>query len=227
MRVYKSYRGALLVDNLGYIFYLCFFIKLSLVSFMFFYFFSYVKEVIVSKMASTKVLEKKKAFVSELAEKLKKSCVGVVVDYKGIPASEDSALRKQLREAKSDYFVVKNTLLGRAVKLADLSGLEPFLKGSTAVAISEDDYSCAARILNDFSEKNDYFSIKAGFVEGEVINAEKIKELAKIPSKEVLLANLLRALNSPIAGFATVLSGTIRSLAIVINAIAKKQQAAS
>ena len=224
MRVYKSYRGALLVDNLGYIFYLCFFIKLSLVSFVLFF---YVKGVIIFKMASTKVLEKKKAFVSDLAEKLKKSCVGVVVDYKGIPASEDSALRKQLREVKSDYFVVKNTLLGRAVKLANLSGLESFLKGSTAVAISEDDYSSAARILNDFSEKNDYFNIKAGFVEGEVINVEKIKELAKIPSKEVLLANLLRALNSPIAGFATVLNGTIRSFAIVINAIAKKQQAAS
>ena len=177
-------------------------------------------------MASTKKKKKKKAFVSDLAEK-QKSCVGVVVDYKGIPASEDSVLRKQLREAKSDYFVVKNTLLGRAVKLANLSGLESFLKGSTAVAISEDDYSSAARILNDFSEKNDYFNIKAGFVEGEVINVEKIKELAKIPSKEVLLANLLRALNSPIAGFATVLNGTIRSFAIVINAIAKKQQAAS
>ena len=178
-------------------------------------------------MASTKVLEQKKAFVSDLAEKLKKSCVGVVVDYKGISASEDSNLRRKLREAKSDYFVVKNTLLGRAVKLADLGDLESSLKGSTAVAISEDDYSSAARILNDFSEKNDYFNIKAGFVEGEVISVEKVKELAKIPSKEVLLTNLLRTLNSPMAGFATVLSGTIRSLAIVINAIAKKQQVTS
>ena len=144
-----------------------------------------------------------------------------------ISATEDSSLRRQLREANSNYFVVKNTLLCRAVEMAKLDGLREVLKGSTAVAISEDDYSSAARILNDFSEKNDYFNIKAGFVEGEVINVEKIKELAKIPSKEVLLANLLRALNSPIAGFATVLNGTIRSFAIVINAIAKKQQAAS
>ena len=110
-------------------------------------------------MASTKVLEQKKAIVSELAEKLKKSCVGVIVDYKGIPADEDSSLRKQLREAKSDYFVVKNTLFRRAVKLAELEGLETFLEGSTAVALSKDDYSSAARILNDSSEKNDFFNV--------------------------------------------------------------------
>ena len=182
-----------------------------------------IKEVIIGKMANAKVLENKKKFVSDLAEKLKKSCIGVIVDYKGISATEDSSLRRQLREANSNYFVVKNTLLCRAVEMAKLDGLREVLKGSTAVALSEDDYSSAARILNDFSEKNDYFNLKAGFVEGEVIDVSRVKELAKLPSKEVLLASLLRALNSPITGFATVLSGTIRSFALVIKAIAEKQ----
>lgn len=185
----------------------------------------YVKEVI-RKLASEKVLARKKEFVSELAEKLKKSCVGVIVDYGGITASDDASLRKQLKGASSEYFVIKNTLLGRAVKQARLENLQPVLKGSTAVALSEEDYSSAARILNDFSEKNDYFSLKAGFVEGKVIDVKELKELAKLPSKEVLLANLLRVLNSPVTGLAVVLNGTIRSLAVVIKAIAEKKQAA-
>jgi len=176
-------------------------------------------------MASEKILEKKKAFVAELAEKLKGSCVGVVVAFKGINAVDDTELRAKIRKSNSEYFVVKNTLLSRAVKLAGLGDLAESLKGSTAIAISKDDYSSAAKVLSEFSEKNDFFKLKAGFVEGKVVSQSEVEALAKLPSKEILVAMVLRALNSPISGLATVLQGTIRSLAIVLNAIKDKQAA--
>ena len=176
-------------------------------------------------MASEKVLEKKKSYVSKLAKLLRSSCVGVVVDYSGISATDDAGLRRCLRESNSEYFVVKNTLLSRSAKQSGLDDLVQYLKGSTAIALSKDDYSSAARILVDFSKKNDYFKVKAGFIEGKVVDKKEIDALAKLPNKEVLVANLLRALNSPVSGLANVLSGTIRSLTIVLNAVSEKKAA--
>lgn len=174
-------------------------------------------------MPSQKVLEQKKALVSDLAEKLKSSCAGVFVSYKGINVADDTKLRKELREAGVEYTVVKNTLLLRACEEAGLSGLEPVLKGTTAVAISKDDYVAAARILCKFSESKDFFKTKAGFIDGETVDESKVKELSKLPSKEILVAQVLGTMNAPITGLATVLNGTIRSLAIALNAIAEKQ----
>lgn len=176
-------------------------------------------------MANEKSLERKKAFVADLAERLKKSCVGVFVDYKGINAADDTSLRSKLRKVNSDYFVVKNTLLSRAAKIAGLESLDSVFKGSTAVAISQDDYSSAAKILYDFSKENDYFKIKSGFIEGKVVDTAKLEALAKLPSKEVLLSNLVRSLNAPISGIAIALNGTIRSLAIALSEVAKKKAA--
>ncbi len=176
-------------------------------------------------MPSEKILEKKKAIVSELEEKLKSSCAGVVVSYKGINVADDTVLRKQLREAGIDYFVVKNTLLSRAVKEVGLEEIDGVLEGTTAIALSKEDHVAAARILCEFAKKHDFFKIKSGFVEGKVIDDAEIDRLAKLPSKEVLIAQVLRGLNAPISGFVNVLSGTIRSLAIVLNAIAEKKGA--
>ena len=176
-------------------------------------------------MANEKTLERKKAFVEDLARKLKGSCVGVFVDYKGINAVDDASLRSELRKSNSDYFVVKNTLLSRATKIAGLENLDSVFKGSTAVAISKDDYSSAAKILYEFSKNNDYFKLKAGFVEGKVVDTDEIKSLAKLPSKEVILSNLVRSLNAPISGMAIALNGTVRSLAIAISEVAKNKAA--
>lgn len=176
-------------------------------------------------MPSQKILEQKKALVSELSDKLKNSCAGVFVSYKGINVADDTKLRKELREAGVEYTVVKNTLLLRACEDAGLSGLEPVLKGTTAVAISKDDYVSAARILCKFAESNNYFKTKAGFIDGETVDESKVTELSKLPSKEILLAQVLGTMNAPITGLATVLNGTIRALAIALNAIAEKQSA--
>ena len=176
-------------------------------------------------MPSEKILAQKKALVEQLAEKLKNSCAGVFVEYKGITVEDDTKLRKELREANVEYSVIKNTLLSRAANEAGLEGLEPILKGTTAVALSADDYVAAAKILCKFAKDNEFFKAKAGFVDGKVIDKAEVENLSKLPSKEILVAQVLGTMNAPIAGLATVLNGTIRSLVIALNAIAQKQSA--
>ena len=175
-------------------------------------------------MPSEKVLEQKKQIVAELSESLKNSCIGVIVNYKGITVAEDTKLRKQLRET-GEYKVVKNTLLKLALKDAGIEGLDSVLEGTTAIALSKDDYTGSANALCDFADKSKTFEIKAGFVDGKVIDVEAVKSLAKLPSKEVLVAQALSGLNAPITGFVTVLNGTMKGLVVALNAIAEKQAA--
>lgn len=153
-------------------------------------------------MPSTAVLEMKKQQVADLSERIKNSCAGVVVDYKGITVEDDTKLRRELREANVEYTVVKNTILGRAADAAGLEGLESVLEGTTAIATSADDYVASARILQKFADTHDSFSIKSGYLDGEVIPLEKIIALAKLPSREVLLATVCSVFNAPIAAFA-------------------------
>ncbi len=153
-------------------------------------------------MPSEKVLEQKKQIVAELTEELKGACAGVVVDYKGTSVADDTALRKELREAGVHYFVVKNTLLGRAADEAGLGEMKSVLEGTTAIAISTDDYTAAARILKKFADAHENFSIKCGFLDGSVVDTATVESLAKLPSREVLLATVLGAFQAPIAAFA-------------------------
>lgn len=175
-------------------------------------------------MPSAKVLEQKKAIVGGLTEKLKASCAGVVVSYQGINVADDTKLRKDLREAGVEYMVAKNTLLRRAATDAGLENLNSVLSGSTAIAISESDYVAASKILCEFAKEHEFFKIKSGFIDDSVIDEKEIKNLAKLPSREVLIAQVLGGLNAPIAGFANVLNGTIRGLVVALNAIAQKKQ---
>ncbi len=153
-------------------------------------------------MPSEKVLELKKQQVAALKERLDGSIAGVVVDYKGISVEDDTKLRKELREAGVEYTVVKNTLLGRAIDGTSLADMGSALEGTTAIATSKDDYVAAARILGKYAEKSSTFALKTGYLDGEVISLEKLDALAKLPSREVLLATVLSAFNAPIASFA-------------------------
>ena len=117
-------------------------------------------------MPSQKILESKQQYVNELAEKLKNSACGVIVDYKGINVADDTALRRSLREAGVEYFVVKNTLLKRAAEAAGIEGLDEHLEGTTAIALSKEDIIIAPKLLYKQAEASkDSFSIKVGFVE--------------------------------------------------------------
>lgn len=153
-------------------------------------------------MPSTAVLEKKKQMVADLSERIKNSCAGVVVDYKGINVEDDTKLRRELREAGVEYSVVKNSILGRAAQDAGLEGLDSVLEGTTAIATSADDYVTSARILQKYADSHDNFSLKSGYLDGEVISMEKLIALAKLPSREVLLATVCSVFNAPIAAFA-------------------------
>ena len=156
-------------------------------------------------MPSTVILEKKQAQVAALAERIKGSIAGVIVDYKGINVEDDTKLRKELREAGVEYTVVKNTLLKRAAEAAGLDGIDPVLEGTTAIATSDDDYVASARILQKYADGHDNFSLKSGYLDGEVIDLTKLQSLAKLPSREVLLSRLLGSMQSPITNFARVI----------------------
>ena len=160
-------------------------------------------------MPSAIVLEQKKQVVAELTERLNNSVAGVIVDYKGINVADDTALRQELREAGVEYTVVKNTLLKLAIAGTELSGLDSVLEGTTAIATSADDYVAAARILNKFADTHKNFEIKNGFIDKEVIDVAKISGLAKLPSREVLLANVLGAFQAPISAFARAIQAIV------------------
>jgi len=153
-------------------------------------------------LPNASVLELKKQQVAELSEKLSKAVTGVVVDYKGTTVADDTALRKELRENGIEYFVVKNTILGRAIEGTDLEEMKSVLEGTTAIALSNEDYTAAARILSKFAESHDNFKIKSGFLDGKVVDTATIESLAKLPTKEVLLATVCSAFQAPIAAFA-------------------------
>lgn len=177
-------------------------------------------------MPSEKVLKEKQAVVAELAEKLSGSVAGVLVDYKGITVADDTKLRKELREAGVEYSVLKNTILLRACEKAELGELGSVLSGTTALAVSKEDPVAAAKILSKYADASKgKFSIKAGFVEGKVIDADGVKDLATLPSREELVAKALGGLNAPITSFVYVLNANLRGLAVALNAIAEKKGA--
>lgn len=167
-------------------------------------------------MPNAKVLKSKKAVVDVLADKLQNATAAVFVDYKGITVAQDTDLRVKFREAGVDYSVVKNTLTRFAAKEVGFEALDPVLNGTTALAISMEDEIAPARVITDFMKKNPKlaFSVKAGFVDGEVVDADTIKQLGELPGKDVLVAMVLGTMNAPIA-----------ALARAINAIAEQKGA--
>ena len=164
-------------------------------------------------MPSEKILKEKEQYVAELTEKLNGSVAGVLVDYKGINVADDTKLRRELREAGVEYSVVKNTMLRFAVKNVGFEELVPHLEGTTALAVSKEDPIAAAKILNKYAEgSKGKFSIKAGFMEGKVLDQAGVEQIAKLPGKTELLCMLCSALN-----------GNIRGLAVALNAIVEKE----
>ena len=153
-------------------------------------------------MPNAKVLEQKQKIVEELKGKIDAAVTGILVDYRGINVADDTALRKELRENGVDYFVVKNTLLSRAIEGTDLEGMKSVLEGTTAIALSNEDYAAPARILSKFADKSETFNIKAGFIDGAIADLDTIGAIAKLPSREVLLATVVGAFQAPIAAFA-------------------------
>ena len=150
-------------------------------------------------------VELKQPIVAAIAEDIKDAQAVVVVDYRGLTVTEDTELRKQLREAGVTYKVQKNTMIKRAIEGTDFAGLAEHLEGPTAIAISKDDATAPARILSNFAKTAKALEFKAGVVEGTVYDAAGLAELASIPSRDELLSRLLGSMQSPIANFARVI----------------------
>ena len=151
-------------------------------------------------------VELKQPIVQEISEMINGAQSVVVVDYRGLTVAEDTQSRKQLREAGVSYKVYKNTLVNRAVEGTEFESLRDSLEGPNAFAVSTEDATAPARVLAEFAKKAPNLEIKAGVVEGTFYDAEGMKAIASVPSREVLLSKLLGSIQSPITNLARVLN---------------------
>jgi len=150
-------------------------------------------------------VELKQPVIQEISDNIKDAQSVVVVDYRGLTVAEDTQLRRELREAGVTYKVYKNTMMNFAFKDTDFESLSPVLEGPSAIAISVDDATAPARVLSKFAKNAPALEIKAGVVEGTYYDADGMKAIASVPSRDELLSKLLGSLQSPIANMARVL----------------------
>ncbi len=156
-------------------------------------------------MASEKIIAQKEAAIKELAEQFKTDKLILLVDYRGINVEQVTKLRSDLRNANASYKVIKNNIVKRALNLNGENGLDSLLEGPTAVVTSKEDYLEASKIIYKFSKDNDFYKIKGGIIDGQVMTAEEIITLAKLPSRQELLAKLAGALLGNITKLAVAL----------------------
>jgi len=165
--------------------------------------------------------KQKEKIVKNLAEEIKVAKAVVFSDFKGLPVKDMAALRRQLREKEIKMQVLKKTLLTIAFKEAGMKINAKELEGQIAVAISSKDEIEAAKIIAKTTKTNENLKIVGGFLGKNILSAKEIKALAKLPSKEELLAGLVRSLNVPVSGFVNVLAGNIRGLVQVLKTISE------
>ena len=156
-------------------------------------------------MASEKILNQKKEEVSKLAEQMKEAKLILLTDYRGINVTDDTTLRRDLRNAGAKYTIIKNNITKRALAECGIEGLEEKLEGPTAVVMSSEDYLEPSKIIYKFSKDNEYYEIKGGVIDGKVMTTDEIITLAKLPSRETLLSMLAGALLGNISKVAVAL----------------------
>ena len=160
----------------------------------------------VKSLPNAKVLSEKQAIVEALAKRIGNASSGVLVDYKGITVAEDTALRRELREAGIEYSVVKNTLLRFAVDKCNFNEFDSVLNGTTSLATTEGDPIAPIRIVSEYAKKlNGKFEVKGGFMEGKVLPMNELAEIALLPGKDALYAKVLGTMLAPITSLAVVL----------------------
>ena len=156
-------------------------------------------------MASEKIINQKKEEVANLAAKMKEAKIILLTDYRGINVADVTELRSELRKSDSEYKVIKNNIIRRALAENGIEGLDDLLEGPTAVIMTNGDYLEPTKAIYNFSKKNDFYKIKGGVVEGKVMTAEEIITLAKLPSREELLSMLAGGLLANISKLAIAL----------------------
>jgi len=168
---------------------------------------------------------KKEEEISALSQHLTQSSIAVLTDYRGLDVAEVTELRSKLREAGVKYKVAKNTLIRLAAHELGIVDLDKYLEGPTAVAFSADPVA-VAKILVEFAKTHNDLEIKSGLLDKKVVNAEDIRNLAKLPPREVLLGQVLGAMQSPMAGFAGSLAGVLRKFVYALDQIREQKAGA-
>jgi large subunit ribosomal protein L10 len=170
-------------------------------------------------MANAKVIEKKKQVVDQLKEKIDSANVLIISDYRGVSVKQITELRRKLYAQKSEFKIIKNTLLRRALEAAGFEKLNEHLAGPIGVLLGYQDPVEPLKALVDFIDENEKGEIKAGVVEKSLIDKKGIAEMAKLPPKEVLLAKVVGGFQAPIYGLVNCLQGNLRKLVYALNAI--------
>lgn len=163
-------------------------------------------------MASEKILQEKQAQVSELASKMKEAKLILLAEYRGINVADVTEMRSKLRKVNAQYSVIKNNITKRALAECKIEGLDEQLVGPVAVVISNEDYLEPSKIIYEFAKENEFYKIKGGVIDGKVVSAEEIITLAKLPSRQTLIAQLAGAL-----------LGNISKLAVVLDQVQKQK----
>jgi large subunit ribosomal protein L10 len=171
-------------------------------------------------------LEQKQQIADDLRDRFSKSAIIVVTDYKGLDVAAMNDLRRKLRAEDVEYQVVKNTLLVRASEDNDVALIKDYFKGPSAIALSYDDPVAPAKVLSQFAKDNNKLEIKIGVMNGQVLDANAINALAKLPSREVLLGQFLSTLNAVPTSFVRTIAEVPRSFVSVLAAIRDQKEAA-
>jgi large subunit ribosomal protein L10 len=167
--------------------------------------------------------EQKAAAVAEIAESIRESEAIFAVDFRGLSVPQAATLRTRLREADASFRVVKNSLTERAADEAGVDTLKAFLDGPTALTFVHGDAALAAKTLQTFSREADVLEFKGGLLNGDVLDAEQIRSIARLPTRDVLYGHLVGVVASPITGLVRGLNALISGLALQLGQIAEKK----
>ena len=165
-------------------------------------------------MASEKIIKQKEEEVKKLAEKMKTASLVLLTDYGGINVADDTLLRKAVRNANGEYFVIKNNITRRALKECGYELPEEDLEGPTAVVIAKEEYLPVLKAVYNYAKDKDFYTLKSGVLEGKVSSKEELTVLAQLPSREELIAKL-----------AGCLLANVSKLAATLDAVRVKKEA--
>jgi large subunit ribosomal protein L10 len=166
----------------------------------------------------------KTRIIKEYEQRFKGAKTFFITDFTGLTNKEIEQLKNKLKTASTDYLVVKNSLCKSALKEMKIDNLSGMVEGSCAISYTDKDPVAVSKVLVDFSKTNEKFRLKGGYADGAVLSLDTIRELASMPSREVLLTRLVCAVNSPVTGFVSVCSGIVKKILYAINEIIKKKE---
>jgi large subunit ribosomal protein L10 len=167
--------------------------------------------------------EAKAKAVEEFAKVLDGASSVVLTDFTGLDVAAVSALRRKCRAAGVDYQVIKNTLARRVIATSGMETLKPLLAGPNAWAVHKTDQVAAAKVVSEFAKDHAKLQIRGGFVDGRLVSVDQLQALAKLPGRDVLLAQVLAGMQAPMASFAGALNAMLRGFATAVDAYAKKR----